>query len=327
MTEESKIEEQSWKDRHDIIKIIKFASKDHGWIHLVLAKRKDNGDLVLRLKKFRNWFSIPSKKQLAIIRRLLEKGSEELGWHEELSDAEINKLVGKHKELKSSKVKDKKKIKHQKEVIDELLNQITSLREEKFLIYLDEFKKDIKKLTHLLKSGSNEKEIQEWLFEHPWIFGPTYLEVSKEELNRSGDRIDFLLQRYDTFYDIIELKLPSCKLFLGESENDGQKDISREYRMSAEVKDAISQVIGYLETYEIDKTNILWEKGKSIHKPKGVIVIGRLKNNKRALKSLNSYLRDVEILTYDDVLEIGKNFIKLIENRNKSKNIKRRKNI
>ena len=107
---------------------------------------------------------------------------------------------------------------------------------------------------------------------------------------------------------------------MGEKKDCPEQDISRKYVMSADLKNAISQVIGYLEEYEIDKTNIKWDKGITIHKPKGIIVIGRTKNeNKRALKSLNSYLHDIEILTYSDIVEIANNFIKLIETKHKKR--------
>lgn len=198
-----------------------------------------------------------------------------------------------------------------------MLEQVGKLREEQLSLNLRIFKNDIKEFKNILKIESKEKDIQSWLYDHPWIFGPTYVEGSKEVINRKGDRIDFLLQRYDTFYDVIELKLPSCKLFVGKQEDVPEQGISREYTMSADIKDAISQIIGYLETYEIDKTNIQWEKGISIHKPRGIIVIGRSDDtNKRALKSLNSYLHNVKIFTYEDMVDIGNNFIKLIENRN-----------
>lgn len=315
---ENKKESSGWKERHDIIKTIKIHDKSFGWMHLVLGKRKKDGELVLRLKRFRNWFTIPSEKYLKLVKKMLEKGAEELGWTGELSDENIEKMIKEKESLKKIKEKSNKQISHQKEIIDSLLQQVGKLREERFLISLEDFKKDIKDFKSLLKEKNKERDIQLWLYEHPWVFGPNYVEGSKEEINSKGDRIDFLLQRYDTYYDVIELKLPSCPIFVGEKEDVPEQDISRKYNMSADLKNAISQVIGYLETYEIDKTNIKWKKGITIHKPKGIIVVGRTEEEtRRALKSLNSYLHDIEILTYDDIIEIANNFIKLIETKTK----------
>ena len=310
----------SWDDRHDTIKIIKSFDPQLSWTHLVLGRRKKDGKPVLRLKKYRNWFNITSEKHLNVVQRLLEKGASELGWNSELSDEKIETMIDDYESLQQIKGKTEKQISHQKETIDKLLGQVSQLREEQLTLNLKTFKKDIEEFKQLLKGKSKEKEIQLWLYNHQWVFGPTYIEGTKEEINRKGDRIDFLLQRYDTFYDVIELKLPNCKLFVGKQKDVPEQELSRKYNFSSDLKDAISQVIGYLESYEIDKTNIQWEKGISIHKPKGIIVIGRREEtNKRALKTLNSYLHNIEILTYEDIVDIGKNFIKLIENRNKKK--------
>lgn len=308
---------KTWKDRNDEIKILKTYDKKFGWMHLVIGKNKDSGELVLRLKKFGNYFSINSKKQMAYIKKLLEEGAKEISWAEELSDKEITDLINKNKEFRKLKDKTKKQIEHQKETIDDLLNQAAKLREEKFRINLQEFKRDISNLKLLLKNYKKEKDLQNWLYEHSWIFGPTYIDNSKEEINRIGDKIDFLMQRYDTFYDIFELKLPSCNLFVGEVDKKNvQQILSRTFNMSGDLKNAISQVIGYLEQYESDKKNIYYEKHIDIHKPRGVIVIGRIKKDEiRALKTLNSYLNSIEIYTYDDVLQMAQNFVKLIENR------------
>jgi len=310
-----------WKDRFDEVKTLKTYDPNFKWMHLVIGKSKEDGHFILRLRKFGNNFNINSKKHLAYVKKMLEEGSKELDWHEELGDKEIKELIKKNKEFKELKQKSKKQIIHQKEVVENLLSQVGKLREEKFKIGLDEFKKDLKKFKSLLKNNFKEKELQNWLYEHPWVFGPTYIDNSKEEINRQGDWIDFIMQRYDTFYDIFELKLPSCKLFSGKRNNKiPQNDVSRKYPMSSEVKDAISQVIEYLEEYELDKTNIAWKKGISIHKPKATIVIGRNnKDEKRAMKTLNSYLNNIEIITYDDIVEKANNFIKLIENRNREK--------
>jgi len=314
MLEDKSQEVTRWEDRHEIVKTIKISDKSFGWMHLVIGRRRKDGELVLRLKRFRNWFTIPSEKYLRLVKKMLEKGAEELGWTTDLSDEEINKLIKEHEVIAKDDKKSKKTISRQKDVIEKLLEQVGRLREEKFFIALDEFKNDLKNLKKMLGNGATEKDIQLWLYEHIWIFGPNYIEGFKEEINRKGHRIDFLLQRYDTYYDVIELKLPSCKLFVGEEENVPEQDLSRKYTMSSDLKDAISQVVGYLESYKVDKLATMYQKGILIHKPRGIIVLGRTDNsNKRALASLNSYLHDIQILTYDDIIEVANNFIKLIE--------------
>lgn len=313
---EEETQNTKWEDRFDVVKKIRVSDPTFGWMHLIIGRRKTNGEIVMRLKRYKNWFTIPSKRYLAYVRKMLDRGAEETGWDTDLSDEEIGKMVNENSELMKQKEKSKKQMVRQREVINNLLAQVGQLREAQFAINLENFKKDMKDFKQMLEDDSKEKEIQQWLYEHPWVFGPNYVEGSKEEITRGGDRIDFLLQRYDTFYDIVELKLPTSKLFVGKAKDAPQQDISREYSMSAELKDAISQIIGYLEKYEIDKTQIQWDRGISIHKPRGIIVIGKIETaNKRALKTLNSYLHNIEVLTYSDMIDLGNNFIKLIEKR------------
>ena len=69
----------SWADRNEVLKVIK-STESKGWLHLLVAKRKSDGQTFLRLKKYYNWFSIPSAKDLKIIQEMLVKGSNEVGW-------------------------------------------------------------------------------------------------------------------------------------------------------------------------------------------------------------------------------------------------------
>jgi hypothetical protein len=129
-----------------------------------------------------------------------------------------------------------------------------------------------------------------------------------------------MLQRYDTFYDIFEIKQPSVDLF---REKPGRQSISealisatRESPISNDLRDAISQMIGYLESAEIWANSLFRAKGILLHKPKGMIVIGRSKKSElQAIRTLNFYLNHFEIITYDDLLNKGKEFVKMIERR------------
>ena len=75
----------SWSDRNDIVKIIK-VSGNYGWLHLVIAQRKSDGQKFMRLKRYMNWFGIPSAEYLKLTQMMLIKGAEELDW---VTDVEI----------------------------------------------------------------------------------------------------------------------------------------------------------------------------------------------------------------------------------------------
>ncbi len=76
-TEEEKI--PPWTDRNDILKVIK-ATGDYGWLHLVIAERKSDKQKFMRLKRYKNWFAIPSVKYLKYVQEMLVEGTKELGW-------------------------------------------------------------------------------------------------------------------------------------------------------------------------------------------------------------------------------------------------------
>ncbi|MDD3976493.1 MAG: hypothetical protein PHN22_05005 [Candidatus ainarchaeum sp.] len=82
--EDSKI--PSWNDRNEEIKRYRFKSS-FGWMHLVIARRKEDGVKFLRLKRYMNWFSIPSEKYLSAIYKILDKGALELNW---IKDSDIS---------------------------------------------------------------------------------------------------------------------------------------------------------------------------------------------------------------------------------------------
>ena len=81
--------------------------------------------------------------------------------------------------------------------------------------------------------------------------------------------------------------------------------------MSGELKDAISQIINYLEeanTYRHAIHDI--NSSINIHKPRGFVIIGK-SNPKydKAIITLNDYLNDIRILTYDDLYAKANSFI------------------
>ena len=87
--------------------------------------------------------------------------------------------------------------------------------------------------------------------------------------------------------------------------------------MSAELKDAISQMASYLDYYykhylshrEITQMDVLH--------PRGFIIIGRRRESeKEALEAHKAIMRGVvEIMTYDDVLNEAKQVIKTFKRR------------
>lgn len=322
MTETNELE-GSWAKRHDIVQTLK-GTGSHGWFHTIIGKKKADGKTVIRLKRFRNWYSIPSKEDYLKVKHMLVKAGVSVGWDSASGNGNfdtVQEMLSETSTLAAEKAKTDEQKQKLRERISLLRSQLSDYELAFQKLKPEAWKQDLQDFEKLLKGSGSEHEIQEWIYAHLWVFGPYYIEAAKQDITRDNDKIDFLLKRYDAFYDVVELKLPSCKLFDGVESPVNSP--SRENPISSDVKNAISQVIKYLEEYELDKTNRYFETRQLVHKPKAVIVIGRRDAKMQtALRTLNHYFHGIEVLTYDDMLDIGKELIAMLE---RSRNIKIKK--
>jgi len=302
----------SWKDANDILFIIKVELPKTSWIHIVGARNKETGEEYLRLRKFRQNFNLKTPEQYSEIVDGLAEGAKNLGW--EMAEVGHRSIFKEIEELE--RLKRLNRI--QKGRIRRLTASISGLVEKRLAIEIPQFRKDLQDLKRRLRRTLSERDWQEWLAasNHRWLLGPEYSDtqpVTMKELGWADTRFDFFLQRYDTFYDIVELKSPDSPLFVGEQ--DAQRSPSRKSPMSAALKDAISQTIEYLEVSQISSSVYLRLKNILVHKPKGMIAMGRTRTRreKEGLKTVNAYLHAIEILSYDDILERGEQLVKKIE--------------
>lgn len=94
MTEDED-KQNSWDSRNNVVKTFK-ASGKYGWLHCVIGERKNDGMRFIRLKKYLNWFGIPSPEYLAFVQSMLRKGASELGWtmDSDMKDIKITEING-----------------------------------------------------------------------------------------------------------------------------------------------------------------------------------------------------------------------------------------
>ena len=117
----------------------------------------------------------------------------------------------------------------------------------------------------------------------------------------------------DSFFDNIELISSSAKLFVRKKSVAERIFPSRDSPLSTDLQKSISQMMGYLERAALYENAVLRDRGILVHKPKGVIVIGRtMEDEKEAVRTLNSYLHQIEVLTYDDLLYRAREFVIII---------------
>ncbi len=170
---------------------------------------------------------------------------------------------------------------------------------------IEQFKQEIHDETNVLEhfekiigsAISTENAVGQFLKKNPYIFGLHYVNASSEDKIGLNGRTDFLMEKVDGYYDVIELKGPNENIFVQEGDN-------HYFILSAVAKNATSQMMSYLSKYDILYLSQKEETQKDVLYPKGIIVIGKRKESeRRALKIHNHFLNHIEIKTYDDILD------------------------
>lgn len=178
--------------------------------------------------------------------------------------------------------------------IDELNMEIRNLERKKSKV--PELSKRVRKLRSMISDpDTTEREVHNFLKREPWMFGPGYSKIVKSEKTMTiNSREDFLLRRLDKYYDVLELKSPRSELFVSKRNKKS---------MSKDLKDAVSQVVGYLSEMRKYYLSIKEQTGMDVFFPKGIIVIGRTREEDREpLRSHKEFFHNLDIWTYDDLL-------------------------
>ncbi|PKL70664.1 MAG: hypothetical protein CVV30_04765 [Methanomicrobiales archaeon HGW-Methanomicrobiales-1] len=174
-----------WAERNDVLRIYKISGK-FGWVHLVVAQEKKSQRKFLRLKRFRNWFSIPSGDYLNLVQKMLHKGASELEWNSD------NNL-----EIKVEEVKSEEEIKDIIKSDDDLPAEIICFLNDNPKVIEDiikfcSTKKDINYLSDLLEIlGENIVSSNERL---RVAFKEVIEKVSKEDTEGMQDLSDLMKQ-------------------------------------------------------------------------------------------------------------------------------------
>lgn len=176
--------------------------------------------------------------------------------------------------------------------------------------------KIIKELNQRLQTGgfsetAGDDSWQKWIYKNNWLFGINYKKpIEKTKINVSGIIPDYLFPTLDGFVDVLEIKLPDDEVILEDTSHPGS------WKWTSETNKAIGQVVNYLG--EIDRLRLEIERNIkvkyryeiSLLKPRAYILIGNstswLPNKKEGLRKMNHALHGIEILTYKDLLDRGR---------------------
>jgi vacuolar-type H+-ATPase subunit I/STV1 len=280
------------------------------WKKLLVMRDKQTGQIFLKLFRFGGSYRIYDSNQLLKVLDSLGVGAERAGWN----------IVGnpllkqKLEEIESLKA-DKEKY---KERINELYKQLLDIKREKLKEDIPKYERELQELKTLLETAQREQELQQWLKDHLWVLGAEYLDSQPiENVSQfafDDSRFDFFLERYDTTFDIIEIKKSDVKLFSGDGET---VDASRGTPISADVGKAVSQMIHYLELATYKRKELREEAKIDVYKPNGVVIIGRTEDSEaiKRLKSVSAHLKDIEVMSYDMLHKKAQLFVRHMKNR------------
>lgn len=163
----------------------------------------------------------------------------------------------------------------------------------------------INDLTDLLNENKrNESKLQAFLTNNPILFGLEYQMVIPKFRLGAEYEMDYALERYSGVIDVLEIESSNLQVF--NKSGDPSK-----YLIHAE-----QQVMDWLRWIERNHPYAR-ENLPGISKPVGFVVIGRAKTlgekNKQKLIHRNNLLRgNLEILTYDDLMQKAKTMLNVL---------------
>lgn len=154
------------------------------------------------------------------------------------------------------------------------------------------------------KGDTKETDVHKYIEDKRpfWLFGLEYVDMDSRvgfPPNKKDYEFDLMLQRHDNFWNLVELKGPNENLF--------DKRTQHRNKPNKVLSEAIGQVFTYLHICETIGL-------KEILKPKAIIVIGKESTDKLSERRIfSSYLNNIELITYTELLERGKKLLEHIK--------------
>ena len=235
--------------------------------------------------------------------------------------SKLTKSLKRYSEKTSPTKQENKELIHLQKEIDQLITKINNLNNQNRQLRLQNFKTNTtsyKKVlsrikSNLEKESNNEAYFQEEFSHNKWIFGPWYEDVLPKRKADAVNEPDFVLKRFDGFVDIVEIESPSRPLFRIPNKSDKTQP-------RAELIQALSQVMDYIDSYNNNFPTQFFndyfknaENPLNPYRPKGLVIIGRDKKSERnSLRRFNSFLNNIMIITYDEIIHNAVSIIELV---------------
>lgn len=162
----------------------------------------------------------------------------------------------------------------------------------------------------LLEKDGVEEKWQQWFQVNNWVLGSDFVKVLDERAIDTKNISDFLMQSYDGFLDVVEIKRPEGNLqFWATSQDHGN------WIPHSDLIKAITQASMYIHEVEREANSVkFYERiGVKAIKPRCTLIYGRSndwdKSKQEAFRILNSSYYNLTIMTYDHVLDRAKRIL------------------
>ena len=178
----------------------------------------------------------------------------------------------------------------------------------------------IRAYEQMLTGNLKEPKWQEWFEENTWVLGTEFVRVLDERHIDTANISDFLMEAYDGFLDVIEIKRPEGKLkFWADALDHGN------YIPSLDLIKAITQASKYIYEVEREANSVKFlervENVKTI-KPRCILIFGRSHDwnaeQRESYRILNSNYHNLTVMTYDHVIERARRIVGINEKAKKT---------
>ncbi|GFO63964.1 Shedu anti-phage system protein SduA domain-containing protein [Geomonas paludis] len=156
----------------------------------------------------------------------------------------------------------------------------------------------------MLNQNHREDVWQQWFQSNSWVLGSQFVRILDERHIDTQHISDFLMEAYDGFLDVVEIKRPEGGLTFWSSTLDHGN-----YVPSTDLTKAITQASRYIYEIEREANSIKFLQrvgGVKTVKPRCILVFGRSNNwnaqQAEAYRIINTSFHNLTVLTYDHVL-------------------------
>ena len=162
----------------------------------------------------------------------------------------------------------------------------------------------VSKFEKMLCQNLREQPWQHWFQANSWVLGSQFVRILDERHIDTQHITDFLMEAYDGFLDVVEIKRPEGGMNFWSSTHDHGN-----YVPSIDLTKAITQASRYIYEVEREANSIKFRErvgGVKTVKPRCVLIFGRSNDwNEQQIEAyriLNASFHNLTILTYDHVL-------------------------